>query len=149
LPHASSVNEAAYAAHPGGHRFMPDEEELIRGICFEFAISAVLLSIWNAFRRLSPLDRFSPLGLQIIGFLLTAAPFTHGFPSENFKILVWIFFWFLLSVSYAGHLTFSPDTSSRILAFVLFVESASLLTDVFLDYAGSCYWYYGHFVWNP
>ena len=128
---------------------MSDEKDLIVGICLVFSIVSLVLSFWNAFRKLPEIERFSPLGLQIWLILLFSTPLLHGSPREYFWLLIWTIFRCLFSVGCARLLRHLGDNASKIFAFVLFVESASRLTLGFLNYASSCYSHYNHFVWKP
>ena len=80
---------------------MSDEKDLIVGICLVFAITALVLSLWNAFRKLQEIERFFPLGLQVILLWLVLTPLLHGSPGEHFRLLARTFFWFLFSVVWA------------------------------------------------
>jgi hypothetical protein len=128
---------------------MPEENQLIGIIFLASVIISIVVAFGNIFRKLAVMDRILPLGLQIILIWLCIVPLMHGFPGEYFRLMTWALVWAIPALICIVEFYLFRNLYSKLLALALFIEIASMITFDFYNYANACYWYFGHFVWNP
>jgi hypothetical protein len=114
------------------------------------SVIALIMAVANGFvRRVSRANRVVPIFLQLGLLGLMFMPLLHGFPTEWFQLLVLTIVWSLCAFASSFMLYRSPVKISRFLGTTQFAEGAAALFGTAAGYVGSCYAYYGHFVWAP
>ena len=126
-----------------------NSDDIVGWLLIIFSVVCFLLSVVVACRKLPPIDRIFPFPWQIIFWVLFILPFTHGFPSEAFREMIFAFVWSLLALINSYRLYCVPMAAVRIFAFLQFIQSVCLLFLTVLGYVSACWRYYGHIVWNP
>lgn len=123
-----------------------DLAEIFVGLSF---LVSVVLSLWNMRQRLPFVDRLLPAILQIVILMISSIPSEHGHPSELFVPMILTIFWSVFALASSYRLYHIRIGTFRALGISQFVESVGLVFGVIAGYSQACYFYYGHFVWNP
>ncbi len=127
-----------------------NSEDLLEDVLIGVFVFSCVTALVNVFmRRISRTDRLVPIFLQISVLAIMLLPMLHGFPNEWFSVLRFTGVWSLCAIAFSLRLYRSPVKSAKLLAVSLFVESIAALFTAAAGYIGSCYIYYGHFVWSP
>lgn len=112
-------------------------------------VVCLLLSIVVARRKLPLIDRIFPFIWQIILFAHFLFSFTHGFPSEEFRGMIFASIWSVLAWISSYRLYRISMTAVRVFAFFQFIQSLCILFLAVLGYISACWRYYGQIIWNP
>ena len=125
-------------------------EDLLQGALFGLFVITGIVALVNGFvGRVSRVDRFVPIFLQLCLLVLMFMPLLHGFPSEWFSLLVLTAIWSLGAAVFSFRLYRSGVIVSRVLGISQFVECLTALFAMSAGYVSSCYTFYGHFVLRP
>jgi len=123
-----------------------DIAELIVALCF---IVSFVLSLWNMRQKLPFIDRFFPAILQFFVLVISLIPSLHGHPRELFVPMILTLLWGAFAIVSSYRLYHIRVGTFRVLGVSQFIEAVGMLFGVMVSYAGACFLYYGHFVWNP
>ncbi len=134
----------------GTVKLQMDSEDLLQDMLIGLNALAWVMAFVNGFTsRVSRANRLVPIFLQLGLVALMFMPLLHGFPTEWFSLLVLTAIWALCTFIFSIRLYRSPVRVSKLLGTTQIAEGMTVLFSTAAGYIGSCYAYYGHFVWSP
>jgi hypothetical protein len=123
-----------------------DTDDFVDRVLTVSSVACFLFSVVIACRKLPPVDRFFPVFWQIVLGVIFFLPFTHGFPAEEFRILIFTTLWSIPALVVSYRLYGIPARLTQVFAFLQFVETVCVFLQSALHYISACWRYYGHIV---